>query len=174
MVILGITLFSTFSLTISGAATSVELSGWNFSADLSPPWQSSTQPAENADVVGWSSTNGETPLFTGVTKNNAFWLPQENAAINPQDLPSYPEPKKNGILAEVSISVYKVPKEDLAWAAKDILLDYIGIIGKDESQKEIEFNGRPALLLESDNNSPVVNDQGKEIYPQVVWDQLPH
>jgi hypothetical protein len=39
MVILGFALFGAFLLTINGAATSIELSGWNFTADLGSQWR---------------------------------------------------------------------------------------------------------------------------------------
>jgi len=74
-------------------AASVDVDGWTFSADLGEQWRSDPQNEENGDMVGWSSTDGETPLFRGVKKSHAFWLAQEGSVFDLQDFPNYPHPK---------------------------------------------------------------------------------
>jgi hypothetical protein len=157
----------------SAQAVSVDLEGWNFSADLGDQWQSNSNvKAERYDFNGGDSRsldyleehnmNSESPNFNnwkGVLLSNAFWLPQENANVNPQDLPSYPT-KQNGLLANVDIMVHKVPDEVRNWNTHDILLDLYGAVGTKDSVKDIEFNGRPALLVENNDNEDSLGSIG--------------
>lgn len=158
-------------------AASVDLDGWTFAADLGDQWHSDLHATENADTAGWDSRStdyliehnmdSEDPAYynwKGVLLSNAFWLPQENANVNPQDLPSYPS-KENGLLANVDIRVHKVPGEVQDWGTHNILMDLYGPVGKSNSVKDIEFNGRPALLVERDYEEDQVNDEGKVIVP---------
>ena len=165
-------------------AASVDVNGWTFIADLGDQWHSDTRATENADTAGWDSRSddyliehnmdSEDPAFynwKGVVLSNAFWLPQENANVNPQNLPSYPS-KKNGLLANVAIMVYKVPEEVRDWKTHDIFMDLGGPVGESDSVKDIEFNGRPALLVERNYDKDQVNDEGKVIVPASSTGQI--
>lgn len=143
-------------------AASVDVDGWTFTPDLGNQWRSTlSAAAEDDDVMGWDTGNGEYN-WKGICLWHAFWLPQENANVNPQDLPEVLSPKQNSILANVEIRVHKVPKEVKSWDAQAILDDFVGDSGS-SSRKEIEFNDRPAILIEDDFNSDVVNDDGETI-----------
>jgi hypothetical protein len=96
--------------------------------------------------------------FTGVMKKDALWLPRDNTVITAQDLPDILDPKQNDIIANVDIRVNKVSQEETGWAAKDILADFYGPPASGSSLKEIEFNGRPALLSESENSDVSIGE----------------
>jgi hypothetical protein len=171
-IIIGILGIITLLLSVGSIhAASVDVDGWTFTADLGDRWQSNPQKEVSADMVGWSSTDGKTPLFEGIKKDHAFWLAQEGAVIDLQNFPSYPSPKDNGLLALVGIWVNKVPKEVQYWSGIDILSDYHGpkVSG---TRKDIKFNGRPALLTEVIHDSDVVNDDGKVIVPASSMGQI--
>ena len=91
-------------------------------------------------------------------------MAEEDAVIDLQDFPSAPYPQENDILAIVGIWVNNVPEKVRNWTERDILDDYYGP-ALSGSRKDIEFNGHPALLIENDYDSEVVNDDGKVIIP---------
>lgn len=156
-----LSVFALLLITGSGHAASVNVDGWTFTADLGDQWRSDSHPAENDDTMGWNSGNGEYN-WKGVCLWNAFWLPQENANVNPEDLPEVLSPTRNELLANVGIRVHKVPKDVQNWDAQAILDDFCGTSGS-SSCKEIEFNDRPALLIEDDYDSDAVNNDGEVI-----------
>ncbi len=88
-------------------AASVDVGGWNFTADLGDQWLLGTQPIEEGSRSGSTMSNYEVADYTGVMKSNAFWLPKDNTVITPQDSDS----------SGVDILVNKVPKERKDWAA---------------------------------------------------------
>lgn len=145
-------------------AASVDLDNWTFAADLGDQWRYDSQNEETGDIVGWSSTDGEMSLYKGIKKGHAFWLAEEDAVVDLQDFPSAPHPQENGILAIVGIWINKVPEKVRNWTERDILDDYYGP-ALSGSRKDIEFNDRPALLIENDYDSDVVNDDDKVIRP---------
>jgi hypothetical protein len=101
-------------------------------------------------MVGYNSggTNLDAePNWDGVALSEAFWLPKKGENVNPRNLPDINTEK--GLLATVSVMVYKVPKELHEWEAHDIFIDLEGDPFGDESVEDIEFNGRPARLIES-------------------------
>jgi len=71
----------------------------------------------------------------------------------------------------VDIWVCKVPEEMQYWSDIDILSDYHGpnVSG---GRRDIEFNGRKAILTEVDQDSDVVNDDGKVIIPESSIGQI--
>ena len=124
----------------SGQATSVNVGGLTFTADLGDEWMSAPEPAMEygQDQEGFSTdANGVSQTFKFVEDQvNVFYLPDKD------------NPSQSG--TGVEIAVYKVPVGERVWNAHDILYDFLGEPQTDESQKDIEFGGRPAILNESD------------------------
>ena len=89
-------------------AASVDVAGWNFTADLGDQWHSSDpQAVENDDTPGLDAASAYT--WKGIRLVDAFWLPKEGAVLNPTDLPSIMNPNQNDLLATVWIRVHRVP-----------------------------------------------------------------
>jgi len=135
-------------------AASVDLDGWTFTADLGDQWRLGPHVIETADSRGLSSTDYENWNFKGDMIINAFWLPKDSDYVAPTDIPSVWDGNSEDVLAGVDIKVNTVPSDERGWEAKDILADFLlpFALG-DESQKYIEFNGHPALLMESNEDS---------------------
>lgn len=133
-------------------AASVDLDGWTLTADLGDQWRLGPQVIETADSRGLSSTDYENWNFKGNMIINAFWLPKDSDYVAPTDIPSVWD--GNDVLAGVDIKINTVPSDERGWEAKEILADFLlpYALG-DESQKDLEFNGHPALLLESNEDS---------------------
>jgi hypothetical protein len=135
-------------------AASVDLDGWTFTAELGDQWRLGPQVIETADSRGLSSTDYENWNFKGNMVINAFWLPKDSDYVAPTNIPSVWDEDSEDVLAGVDIKVNTVPSDERGWEAKEILADFLlpFALG-DESQKDIEFNGHPALLMESNEDS---------------------
>jgi hypothetical protein len=148
-------------------AASVDVGGWNFTADLGAQWRLGTEPMEDGQDI--PSMKFPDVMFTGVMKSNAFWLPRDSTVITPTEFPSLYDPKQNDIIATVDLWVNKVPKEEKGWTARDILADFYGP-DIDGRRKEIEFNGRPALLWEGES-SDLIKD-GELVMPAISQGEI--
>lgn len=161
-----------------GNAVSAVVDGWNFTANLEGLWQSNSDAvAENNDWAGLNSRSMEylnehnmdadSPNFNnwkGSYFANVFYLPKEGTAIDPQNIHGvYAE--QNDLVANVDIQVHKVPTDVKYWKPHDIFMD-LSFVLKDDTVKDIEFNDRPALLVEHDYDEDEVNDEGKVIVPK--------
>lgn len=143
---------------------SVDVGGWNFTANLTDQWRSNPNSPYSDDLFGTNSEDATyliehgkfTPGMTatmnwkGVTLTNSFYLPKEGVIIDPQKIPGWDYSKKqNDIIASVDISVRKIPNEVLSWTTHDILYDALGNAPlKTEKMTDVKIKGHSALLLE--------------------------
>jgi len=160
------------SVGVGGHAASVDISGWTFTADLGDQWQlkdpRAVEDGNSVELVSNGVTVPRIVNWEGVKLNDAFWLPRKGAVLDPKNLPSITDTNQNDLLASVSIQVNKVPEEDRGEGAQDILAEfYEGGFGTPTggSVKEIEFNGKPALLSEQDFDY-VSDANGRGILPK--------
>jgi hypothetical protein len=169
-----ISIVTLFFIIGIGHAMSVDVGGWTFTADLGDQWQTNTNTAENDEVSGWESRNvdyliehnidSDDPAFynwKGICLWNSFWLPQENADVDQQNIPDALSPTTDSILANVDIQVHEIPREVQDWDFKDIVNDLLGPSGS-ANLKEIEFEGHPAILIE-EHFDDTFNDDGEKI-----------
>jgi hypothetical protein len=143
---------------------SVDVGGWNFTANLTDQWRSNPNSPSSDDMSGANSENVTylmehneyTPGMTatlnwkGVTLFDSFYLPKEGVTIDSQKIPAMNYGKKdNDIIASVDISVHKIPNEVLSWTTHDILYDALSYapLGT-ETVKDVKFKGHFALLEE--------------------------
>jgi parallel beta-helix repeat protein len=160
-------------------AASVNVDGWNFTADLSDRWQPGPYELKNDDTAGlsslladWTKSNMYIKNFSyfnwkGVVLSNAFILPKEGAVIDFQDIPDPQISSRDEVLANVVIRVHKAPEDIQGLSPQEILADIngYGLTFPKEGQrkKEIDFNGHPALLIEKDYTSDVFDNTYNQI-----------
>lgn len=153
---------------------SVDVDGWNFTANLSDRWQSGPYELKNDDTAGlsslladWTKANMYIKNFTycnwnGVVLSNAFILPKEGAVIDFKDIPDPQSPYRDEVLAIVEIRIHKAPEDIQGLSPQEILADINGYRltypKEGQRKKEIDFNGHPALLIEKDYTSDVFDN----------------
>jgi hypothetical protein len=121
---------------------SVDVDGYTFTADLGDQWKTSSFSPESDTLYGYNSGKD----WDGVNLANAFWL--SKGFVWPVDVSGLADdPHQKDLIAVVSVSVHKIPKELQGESPHDILIDAYPLI--DETVKDIEFNGHPALLVQS-------------------------
>jgi len=124
---------------------SVDVGGYTFTADLGDQWQTSSNSPESDTVEGYNSGKS----WEGVYLENAFWLPK--TGVYPPNVANLADdPRQEKLIAVVDVGVHTVPKELQGESPHDILSD-MNVLEDDNihSVKDIEFNGRPALLVQT-------------------------
>jgi hypothetical protein len=143
-----------FLVVGGGQAASIDVSSWNLTVDLGDQWHTSDPHAvENDDTHGLDAASAYT--WKGIRLVDAFWLPKKGAVLNLKDLPSIMNPNQDDLLATVDIRVHRVPAlfDSVSQGAYNTLHEFSGFWRNQDqggSEKEIEFNGKPAVLGEID------------------------